>query len=202
MFSIIKSRAAGRHARPDTNHSGGRAGLRLAMLVCIGALIATVSPAQTTLLSFSPATGEFTCDETLHVDVMLTDSGDQDLSGFSLVFEFDDEILVPLAVTAGDQLDGAACPNFFTWLNAEAVGDSIKVDAALLGCTTPPDGPIIRIEFGGVALGQSRVTCRNGVMRNGLNEPVVFMSDEGVFEFDCSTPTTRERWGRVKTYYR
>jgi len=174
----------------------------LAALVCLGALCVAAASAQTVQLGFAPSTDSFTCGETLYVDIMLDDSGAGDLAGFSLVFEFDDEILAPLEVLAGDLLSGADCPHFFTWLNAESVGNSIVVDGALLGCTRPVDGHIVRMVFEGVVIGLSSITCQSGVMRDGQNGQIPFSSGEGHYEFTCPTPAPPIRWGEVKSIYR
>jgi hypothetical protein len=150
-------------------------------------------------VQFDPPAG-FVCD-TLDVDVTI-DGSVTDLRGSTFVFEFDPAVVVPIAVGPGALVTGAGCGNFFTWLNAAAIGDSIAVDGATLGCSVAGPGSIVRVRFARVAYAQtSPLECRRGAMRNSLNQPIPFTCHPGTLETCPAVAVTSRRWGFVKRLY-
>ncbi|PIV81843.1 hypothetical protein COW53_02150, partial [bacterium CG17_big_fil_post_rev_8_21_14_2_50_64_8] len=88
--------------------------------VIVSCLISAPVAAQTAGLSLVPSVGSFDCGETFTLDLMV-DAQTIDLHGSSVVLEFNDAILAPLAVQPGALVTGAACPYFFDWTNASAI---------------------------------------------------------------------------------
>ncbi|MFO7652604.1 MAG: hypothetical protein R6X25_02165 [Candidatus Krumholzibacteriia bacterium] len=125
-----------------------------------------------------------------------------DVRGFSIVLEFDPDIVGPIAVTAGDLLTGAACGRFFDWLNVSAVGDSVAVDAALLGCSGDGPGSLLRIVFEGVEKGTSPLRCRRCRVRNSLNESIPVDCVAGIITYEGPVAVEAAAWGALKRVYR
>ncbi|MFN0149136.1 MAG: cohesin domain-containing protein [bacterium] len=165
------------------------------------AALAVSTDALGATLAFDPPSGVIVCDETLTVDVTI-DASVTDLRGFTLVFEFDPAIVAPVSATAGALVTGAGCPNFFTWLNAAAIGDSIAIDGATLGCSVAGAGSIAQLRFVGTGIGTSALDCRSGSMRDSQNAEIPFTCVPGTIEYSCQTPVESETWGRVKALYR
>lgn len=168
-------------------------------MVCALA-VATTVPVSAGTVSFDPVEAFAGCD-TVTVDVMIDDDI-ADLRGFSFVFEFDPSIVMPVSVEPGSAVEGASCPNFATWPNESAIGDSIWVDGVLLGCSIDGPGSFIRIRFVGVNDGVSAIGCRSGVLRDSENQDIAFTCVQGSIEIDCNTAAESGSWGRVKALYR
>lgn len=153
-------------------------------------------------VSFDPPNGVIEGNETLTVDVRV-DAAVLDLRGFTFVFEFDSTIVKPISVQAGPLVTGAACPHFLTWVNIAAVGDSIYVDGATLGCSVNGPGSIVRLTFvGGPAYGISPLRCRSSTLRNSLNQTIPCVCVAGTIEHRPPIAVARRPWGHVKKYYR
>jgi len=159
----------------------------------------TSAPCAT--VAFDPPSGVIVCDEILNVDVTI-DASVTDLRGFTLVLEFDPAFVAPISATAGALVTGAGCPNFFTWLNAAAIGDSIAIDGATLGCSVAGAGAIARLQFVGTGIGSSALACRRGDMRDSQNAPISFTCTTGSIEHSCQNPVESRTWGRIKALYR
>jgi hypothetical protein len=178
------------------------------MLACAAGVMATwfglVSSANANVgVGFDPLHGGFTLGGTIVVSVTVDEEA-VDLRGFSFVFEFDPSIVTPLAVSPGALLTGASCEHYFQWLNADAVGDSIAVDAAMLGCSVAGPGAIIDFEFGGVDehYGTSPLRCRRGTMRDSNNDEIPFTCQEGTIDFTAPIPVESSTWSQIKSLYR
>lgn len=156
--------------------------------------------AQVTL-SFAPLHSTF-CD-TATVDVTV-DAAATDLRGFSLVFEFDPNIVQPVSAARGALMTGAPCGSFLSWLNIAAVGDSIAVDGATLGCSMAGPGSILRFRFvPGAFTGTSPLRCRRGVMRDALNQSVPFTGMAGSLTHPCvPIDVAPGSWTQIKRRYR
>ena len=178
---------ATRHAR--------QAAWVMVLLAC-----APVAHAQVSL-SFAPLHSTF-CD-TATVDVTV-DGAATDLRGFSLVFEFDPNIVQPISVARGGLMTGAPCGSFLSWLNIAAVGDSIAVDGATLGCSMNGPGSILRFRFvPGPFAGTSPLRCRHGLLRDSLNQPMAFTSVAGSLIHPCVPIEVAPRtWSQVKEHFR
>ena len=170
------------------------------------AVVATVfaaagSAAADATISFDPLNGVFTGADTLTVQVTV-DVGAADLQGYTMVLEFDPSIVAPISVEGGSLLTGAACPNFFTWLNSGAVGDSLEIDAAALGCSIDGPGNVVELKFVGVSVGVSPLTCRSLDLRDSLNDTIPSSCVDGTVEYRIPIAVTEQTWGRVKAGYR
>jgi hypothetical protein len=151
-------------------------------------------------LTFVPNPG-FVCD-TLVVDAQI-DASVTDLRGFSFVFEFDPAVVTPVSVTAGPLVTGAACGNFFQWINSATVGDSIWVDGATLGCSVSGPGSIVRMKFALVTHSAvSPLSCRSGVMRDALNQSIPHTCYPGTLVTCPAIGTESVPWTRMKRVYR
>jgi hypothetical protein len=151
-------------------------------------------------MSFAPDTATFGCRETVTVDLFV-DSNAIDIRGFSLVLEFDPSVINPISVEAGALVTSSACPHFARWINASTVGDSIFVDVANLGCSTSGPGSILRMTFEGVVDGVSFLRCRDGFLRNGLNEPIDFTCDEAALTHACPVSNATRSWSTLKSTF-
>lgn len=170
------------------------------ILFALSALVVgSVVPVEAGIVSFEAVESLSACD-TVTLDVLI-DEDVADLRGFSFVFEFDPSIVTPISVEPGAAVEGASCPNFVTWPNASAIGDSIWVDGVLLGCSIDGPGSIIRIRFVGVADGVSPISCRSGALRDSQNQEIPFTCVPGSIEIECDTATEPMHWGRIKTLY-
>jgi hypothetical protein len=181
-----------------TTRARRRAGF---LFLILGGLLATVTgPASSAVVDFTPDPG-FVCD-TLDVDVNI-DASVTDLRGFTFVFEFDPSVVLPIAASAGALESGAACGNFFTWVNAAAIGDSIHVDGATLGCSVAGPGSIVQLRFITVTHGAtSPLTCRSGSMRNALNQEIPYTCSPGALDTCPGIGVEARPWTSVTRLYR
>lgn len=175
------------------NH-GAAGGLLLATFV----LLAGPAMAQSSVLDLTPSNGSFTCGGTWSVTVEI-DAGTSDLRGFSLVLEYDDQVIQPLNVYVGSLVSGAACPNFLNWV---VVGNTIEVDAANLGCSIAGPGAILTVVFEGWISGTSDIQVLQGDLRTGTNESIAFSSVPASVDYDCAVATNPLSWGALKAWYR
>ena len=147
-------------------------------------------------MSFDPLFEVIGCDETLTVEVMIDDTVEE-LAGFSLTFEFDPGVLVPLSAEPGALLTGAGCSNFFRWLNPEPGASTVEIDAGLLSCVVAGPGSILRLTFAGAVSGTSPLTClEDGRVRDSSNHEIPFRCAEAEIVYDCAVsgaPTTGEQ---------
>ncbi|PJA76337.1 hypothetical protein CO151_03255 [bacterium CG_4_9_14_3_um_filter_65_15] len=169
--------------------------------VIVSCLISAPVAAQTAGLSLVPSVGSFDCGETFTLDLMV-DAQTIDLHGSSVVLEFNDAILAPLAVQPGALVTGAACPYFFDWTNASAIGDSIAVDLANLGCSVEGPGSILRVTFEGSVSGVSAVDCRSGILRDSLNQDIPYTCTGAEVNYLCPIADDPQAWGSLKALYR
>ncbi|GJM43906.1 MAG: hypothetical protein DHS20C21_07480 [Gemmatimonadota bacterium] len=178
-------------------------------LVLLAGVFLPASAAATggIVLSFDPLNGvivQAAPPETLTVQVTV-DSTATDLRGFSFVLEFDPGIVTPISVQPGTLLSGAPCGFFLTWLNETAIGDSIAVDAAALGCSMVGPGNIVEMKFVGVELGYgvSPLDWREVRMRDSANTVLdVKCVDGTIYHQVIIIGVEPESWARVKALYR
>lgn len=177
-----------------------------ACLLITFALFATavlVAPARTAAgatVSFSPLHSGTDVGDTVTVNVTI-DAATPDLRGASLVLEFDPAVVAPVSVLKGALVTAAPCPSFLAWLNEPAVGDSLAVDLALLGCSIDGPGHVIELRFTGIAPGFTALECRSLSLRNSLNQTIPASCVPGSITVG---PISVEphTWGRVKAAYR
>jgi hypothetical protein len=151
-------------------------------------------------VTFDPNPG-FVCD-TLNVDVKI-DASVTDLRGFTFVFEFNPAVVKPITAAAGPLETGAACGTFFQWINSGAVGDSIYVDGATLGCSVAGPGSIIQLTFATVTHGAtSPLRCRSGSLRNALNQSIPYTCHEGLLRTCPGIGVEPQFWTGLKQLFR
>jgi hypothetical protein len=183
--------------------SGSFAGARSAgVSVFLGAVLAVLWPVALPAadLGFTPNPG-FVCD-TLTVDVTI-DASVTDLRGFTFVFTFAPAAVHPIAVVAGPLVTGAACPNFLQWVNAAAIGDSIYVDGATLGCSVAGPGSIVQMTFARTTYNAtSPIGCRSGSLRDALNQAIPYTCHVGLLKTCPAIGVAPQLWQQVKELYR
>jgi hypothetical protein len=179
---------------------GSRRDTLLGLAVAAILLLVPALAAAQAELTFDPPDGVFLCEDTLVVELHVDGSVD-DLQGYSLVLSYDQEVVTPLAVQVGELLAGAACGNFFTWLDPGAAG-TITVDAALLGCSVGGPGAILAITFGGVVDGISPLGCVEGELRDSLNASIPFDCVAASVQYSCAVPTRSAAWHELRGRYR
>ncbi len=196
-------------AYPSRNATGGGA-IRLVFALTIlafGVLLGPAPPAlaQPAELVFVPDSWEFGCADSLVVDINI-DATVTDLRGFSLVLEFDDDIIRPIRVLPGALVSGAACPFFLQWLPYTAGDDSLAVDVATLGCSVSGPGSILQVVFMGESDGYTYISCRDANtrsrLRTGLNEAIPFTLPPIVVYQWCPVATRTIDWGGLRRMYR
>jgi len=190
---------------PDAAPGRGRAGLLAVAFLLAASATLSINPgwSQVDSLTFQPDEAMFACHDSLVVSVMIP-ATITDLRGFTLVFEFDSAVLTPMSVRAGSLLENVACPHFFQWLNFNAVGDSIAVDGAGLGCSMQGPGEIVHLVFQGYIEGIGYLRCRpgRGILRDALNQSIPFECGEGTYDYHCAIPVARQPWWAIKVLYR
>jgi hypothetical protein len=173
--------------------------LLLSLLAVTVPAASSAGPGAT--VTFDPLNGVFTGNDTLTVQVTV-DAGAVDLRGFTMVLEFDPSIVTPVSIEAGSLVTGAACTHFFTWLNSAAIGDSLDIDAATLGCSIDGPGNIVEMKFVGEALGISPVACRSVELRDSKNQTIPSTCIDGTIEYQLVIAVEENTWGRIKAGYR
>ncbi|RKZ15738.1 hypothetical protein DRQ53_08190 [bacterium] len=178
-----------------------RMGRLLTVVLLLPLLLAGTSASAFTVLSFVSATTELSCDEARPIDVWV-DIEAADLRGVSLVLEFDPLLINPIAVEVGQLFTDAPCGSFLRWNNAAAVGDSIYVDVAGLGCSVQGPGAIVRIWVTGIADGSTLIKVRSVILRDSVNQPIAAVWTPGHIIVACAVPVTDRSWATLKSAYR
>jgi hypothetical protein len=150
-------------------------------------------------VAFDPPDGQFECEQTLTVAITV-DGAATDLRGFSLELQYDDSVVEPIAVSAGNLLTGAGCDHFLTWLDPDADG-TVAIDGATLGCSMIGPGTIATVEFAGVADGTSPLACLSGILRDGVNDSIAYTCVPGTMTYACPVPVTPTGWSELKAVY-
>ena len=151
------------------------------VLIALSVFLVSASFAQDNItFEYTPANGEFGCDESLTVDMMI-DATVVDLQGFTFDLTFDPEIVTPTSVTAGGLMTGQ---NFIDW---DIEGNTLIVDIGTLGYTVDGPGHILRIVFeDGGKRGSSALTAVAGIMRNSANMDIPFSVAPGTLVNICN----------------
>jgi len=166
----------------------------------IGVTLAFAGSPRADVLSFDPQHGTFGGTDTLVVSVVVDDSF-TDIRGLSFVFEFDPAVVSIESVTAGQLFRDSPCDEFIEWRNEAAVGDSIAVDIAGLGCSVAGPGALLDFRFTGVVVGTSPIACRSGTIRNAVNEDLPFTCLEGTIDYVKAVPVERASWASIRQRY-
>lgn len=172
----------------------------LCSIVLIG-IVTTSALADPVGLSFEPASTEVGCDAARPIDVWI-DETTTDLRGASLVMRFDPHVIRPVAVEEGQLFLDDPCPSFLRWNNSAAVGDSIFVDVAGLGCSVAGPGPIVRIWVTGVADGSTLLWGTRVSLRDGANAPIPALWTPAHIIVACPVGTLSRSWAALKANYR
>jgi len=155
-------------------------------------------------LSFAcdPPSCSFSGSDTLYAYAVI-DPAVTDLKGYTFTLKFDPAVIYPVSVEPGPLIDGAACSPSFFWVNQFAIGDSVKADMALLGCSVDGPGEILKIGFVGVSDGVSPLTCYDTTMRHSDNTPIVHSCTPGSITYYRvpPVPAVPRSWGHIKSMY-
>lgn len=178
----------------------------------LGLLLFTAPPraAAGITLFFDPPDSMITLTmppETLTVAFRI-DTGADTLKGYSVVLEYDSTIVKAIDVAPGPFLAGGACDSsFFYWFGG-AVGDSVAVDGAALGCLGRiGTGTLFEMQFIAVTTDSGQVsplTCRNVRLRNPHNDSLdVYTCEPGSIRVEFPPISVEAAsWGRMKALYR
>lgn len=169
--------------------------------VLVVAFFATHAWADPARLAFVPEVIEITCDQARPIDVWIDDVA-TDLRGASLVMRFDPNVMRPVAVEEGQLFLDSPCPSFLRWNNATAIGDSIFVDVAGLGCSVQGPGPIVRIWVTGVADGSTLLWGTGPILRDGSNAPISALWTPAHIITACPVGTPGRSWTALKSAFR
>ena len=118
-----------------------------------------------------------------------------DLRGTSIEIDFDETIVVPIAVVAGSLVSGAACPFYLDWLNPGPGASTLQIDVANLGCSIDGPGAILKITFQGVLQGVSPLECLSLILRDGDNQDIVADCVPASIEYRCPVGVEDQGWG-------
>ena len=94
------------------------------------------------------------------------------------------------------------CPSFLNWNNATAIGDSVFVDVAGLGCSVQGPGPILRIWVTGVADGSTLFQGVGAILRDGNNAPVDVLWTPAHIIVACPVRSGESTWSVLKSSFR
>jgi hypothetical protein len=189
--------------RTDAGSLGKRFGLVVPMLAAVILAMAATTPAMGAAVSFEcdlPAC-TFTGTDTLYAYAVI-DTGITDLRGYTFTLKFDPAVISPILVEQGPLIDGAACGATLFWVNQFAVGDSVKADLGLLGCSVDGPGRILKIGFVGVSPGSSPLTCYDTTMRDSNNHSIPHTCTPGFITYYLPpVPAVSKSWGHIKAMY-
>lgn len=163
-----------------------------ALLAC-GAL---ASPALAALgFECDPPTCDFGGADTLEVVVTL-DGTVTDLAGFSLDLEIESSVVRAVSVVPGELL-GSCSWAFFTSMST----DTVRVDAAGLGCAISGPGHLAKVRIVGVSTGSSTFRCRGSILRDTSNASLPHDCPQENISYDAEVPVMPLTWTRLKWRY-
>jgi len=137
-------------------------------------------------------------EDTFSVSVVIGDTPTP-VQGFTFVFKFDPAVIEPVQVLEGSLLGGSPFPTFFVWLNAAAIGDSVQIDAAVLGGTFTGPGELAQIRFQKLYPTTTALTWTGLDFRDNQNLSIPVEGTSGFVEIlPCPVPAQPSTWGRLK----
>jgi hypothetical protein len=170
----------------------------VALALCTLVGVASGEPVE---LSFVPVTSEVACDAARPIDVWI-DGDVTDLRGASLVMRFDPLVIRPVAVEEGQLFLDDPCPSFLRWRNADAIGDSVAVDVAGLGCSVQGPGPIVRLWVTGVADGSTLLRGTDVILRDATNATIPALWTPAHVIVACPVEASDRSWTAIKSAFR
>lgn len=151
-------------------------------------------------IRFHPDSVLFEEDSTC--EICLVVEGVTDFMGLSLEFQFNPDVIWPLAVYAGQALDEVGCSYYLDWLNEGNIEDKVEIDMALLGCSTDADGPMICLTFQGVEFGESPLTWLEVIVRDSDNNNILVNWHDGMVSYNSAVDVVPVKFGELKSIYR
>ncbi len=139
-------------------------------------------------LGLQPTVDRFYCQEILEVSLQIGSVAD--LRGLSVDLGFDPNVISPISVSAGSAITSAACSHFLQWLNPAPGENHIAVDLGLLGCSLNGAGELLKLQFVGVANGQSPLDVLSAILRDGANHDIPYLVVDSVVDYRCPRPGT------------
>jgi hypothetical protein len=178
-----------------------------ALACCLLLFAATLSSAQIIpTVSFDPTpitVLHAPCSEDTFTVAVVIDDTPAPVQGFEFVFEFDPTVVEPVEVLEGGLLTGSGFPTFFVWLNQSAVGDSVKVNAAVLGGTFTGPGELVQIRFLKLWPATTPLDWRMLDFRDDQNLMIPVGSESGLVHIEpCPVAVEETTWGAVKRHER
>lgn len=192
------SRSPARSMRLRVTHPLLRAALLGAALCCGLTAVALAEPT----VGFDPA--QITvlhreCSQDTFTVAVVVDATPTPVQGFEIIFRFDPAVIMPVEVIEGQLLQQSGFPTFFTWTNQAAVGDSVHIDAAVLGGTFQGPGELAQLRFEKLMPGFSDLTWWSLTFRDASNLPIPVLSTDGLVTIEaCPVPRAPATWGEVK----
>lgn len=182
-------------------HATARSLIVPGLLLVLLAMSASASAQTSSIMSFVPEVTELSCDVARPIDIWI-DEEVTDLRGASLLMRFDPTVVRPVAVEEGQLFLDDPCPSFLRWNNATAIGDSVFVDVAGLGCSVQGPGPIVRIWVTGVADGSTLLYGVEAILRDGDNAPVDVLWTPAHIIVACPVRSDESTWSVLKSSFR
>jgi len=143
-------------------------------------------------------------------DVLVGDSvtvaleADQiaDLLAFTVTLGYDAAIVRPVTVRPAELITAAPCP-YFWFVFPPTAGDTLRIDAAALGCRWSGSGTLARLRFVGLRDGVSELHYLYGQMRDSHNHPIpITWGSALLWVHERPVRATLSTWGKLRALYR
>jgi hypothetical protein len=157
-------------------------------------------PTQAAALWFDPPHSDVLVGDT--VTVALESDQLTDLLAFTVTLGYDAAIVQPATVLPGEVVTEAPCP-YFWFVFPPTAGDTLRLDAAALGCRWSGSGTLARLRFIGLRDGITELHYLYGQLRDSQNDPISITWGSALLSVHERPvrvlPTT---WGKVRALYR
>lgn len=156
--------------------------------------------AQAAGLWFDPPRSDVLVGDT--VSVALEAAQLEDLLALTVTLGYDAAIVRPATVLPAELITQAPCP-YFWFVFPPTAGDTLRIDAAALGCRWSGSGTLARLRFVGLRDGVSELRYLYGQMRDSQNQPIpITWSSARLWVHDRPVRTTPTTWGKLRALYR
>ena len=151
-------------------------------------------------LWFDPPQAEVLVGDT--VTVALEADQLTDLLAFTITLGYDAAIVRPATVLPAELITQAPCP-YFWFVFPPTAGDTLRLDAAALGCRWAGSGRLARLRFVGLRDGITELHYLYGQLRDSQNDPIPITWGSALLWVHerpvRALPTT---WGKLRALYR
>ncbi len=170
------------------------------MMILIPFLIPSAAQAQRRL-SVLPDTAVVAIGMQFSLDVAVNDPVDS-LMGYDVTVGFDRSYLEIVRVEEGPLPATSGYSTFFRWLNAGCACDSIHVNGSILGDMVDGPGTLFTMTFKALKPGKVDIAIRRSDLRNGVNEKLSHIGEDGVVIVEPPIGSKASSWSRVKALYK